>query len=290
MRIMESKKPFVAKLLMVLGGFFSIACFSQSTRAYVLPGPQILELMTAQSRPAKTLLVSQKLLVHEDSTQPAPIELNETLKYAFPDSFRSDIESENTQRIHVASKGAAVTVIDGRISPRPETLFDRYKDLILYHSRELLNAQLTLLGVDVTLTSVGRFEGQIAYVLGAQYPDESNSQIWFDRNTFRPFRWLLVAGPEGAVRNVLDVRYADWREVRGMWYPMHIEFYQDQRLVREIRVTHLKVNPSFSGGIFDIEHLRSIYRPMPEIVPETKAAEGIPEIQKTIEDFKKMYE
>lgn len=290
MTVMENKKPFAAKLLFILGGFFSIACFSQSTSAYVLPGPQILELMTAKSRPAKRLLVSQKLLVHEDPAQLAPVELNETLKYAFPDSFRSDIASENTQRIHVASKGSAVTVIDGRISPQPETLFDRYKDIILYHSRVLLNEQLTLLGVDVTITSVGRFEGKIAYVLGAQYPDESSSQIWFDRKTFRPFRWLLVAGTDLSIKEVLDVRYANWREVRGVWYPMQIEFYQDQRLVREIQVTHLEVNPSFSRRIFDIEHLRSIYQPMPEIVPEKKEAEGIPEIQQTIEDFKRMYE
>jgi len=290
MTVITNKRFLVARLRVVAGVFFSIACFSQSISAYVLPGPQILELMTAKSRPAKTLLVSQKLLVHEDSMQLAPVEFNETLKYAFPDSFRSDIASENTQRIYVASSGSAVTVIDGKISPQPETLFDRYKDIILYHSRVRLNEQLTLLGVDVTITSVGRFEGRIAYVLGAQYPDESNSQIWFDRQTFRPFRWLLVAGTGGGVTDVLDVRYADWQEVRGLWYPMQIAFYQNQRLVREIQVTHVKVNPSFSRKIFDIQHLRSIYQPMPEIVPEKKEAEGIPEIQKTIEDFKRMYE
>ena len=146
------------------------------------------------------------------------------------------------------------------------------------------------MGVDVTITSVGRFEGQIAYVLGAQYPDETHSQIWFDRKTFKPFRWLLVAGAEEGIKDILDVRYSNWREVRGMWYPMQIEFYQNQRLVREIQVTYIKVNPTFSAKLFDIEHIRSVYQPMTEIAPEKKEAVGIPEIQKTIEDFKKMYE
>ncbi len=281
---------FLKKLPILLFVCWVIGYFSEYGNTYVLPGPHILELMTTKSRKAKTLLVSQKLIIYDSDLNSAPVELHETLKYMFPDSFRSDIESDNAKRIHVMTKGSAITVIDGKISAQTESLFDRYKDIVLYHSRVLLNERLTLLGIDVTITSLGRFDGQIVYVLGAQYPDTSHSQIWFDRDTFRPFRWLLTRDTAKGNKDILEVRYLNWQEVRGTWYPMHIEFYAGQRLVREIKVEDIRINPSFPEGIFDIEHIKSIYQPMVVIVPEQNKKGEISDIQKTIDEFKKMYE
>ena len=71
---------------------------------------------------------------------------------------------------------------------------------------------------------------------------------------------------------------------------MRIEFFATGILVREIHVQHIKVNPSFPDELFDIEHLRSLY---PRIAPaeqEQGNKEDLNEVQKTIEDFKKLYE
>ncbi len=287
---MKNKIFLLYKLPAVLFSFFVAGYFSASAAAYVLPGTHILELMATKSKKAKTLLVSQRLVIHDSYAKADSVELNETLRYMFPESFRSDVESENAKRIHVMSKGSAVTVIEGRISEQAETRFDRYKDVILFNSRVLLNEKLTLLGLDVTITSLGRFEDKIAYVMGAQYPDKSSSQIWFDRVTFRPIRWLLVSDTPQGIKDILEVRYLNWQAIRGLWYPMRIEFYKQERLVREIRVDHIKVNPSFSGKLFDIEHIKSIYQPAAVVAPRQEQMGGISEIQKTIEEFKKMYE
>jgi outer membrane lipoprotein-sorting protein len=287
---MKNKNFLLYKLLVVLFSFYAAGFFSASAAAYVLPGTHILELMATKSRKAKTLLVSQKLVIHDNDTNEDSVEFNETLRYIFPGSFRSDVESENTKRIHVMSKGSAVTVIGDQIYEPAETRFDRYKDVILFHSRVLLNEKLTLLGLDVTITSLGRFEDKIAYVMGAQYPDKSSSQIWFDRVTFRPIRWLLVSDTPQGIKDILEVRYLNWQAVRGIWYPMRIKFYEQERLVREIRVDHIKVNPTFSKKLFDIEHIKSIYPSAAVVSPRQEEKGGISEIQKTIEEFKKMYE
>jgi len=257
--------------------------------AYVLPGPHVLELMTRNLKHSKRLLISQKLILHEE-TQDGAVEFNETLKYVFPDVFRSDIMSASIQRIHLVSKGMALTVIDGKAVAESETLYDRYKDIILYNSRALLEKRLSFHGIDITVTSLGRFQGQPMYVLGAQYPDEAVPQIWLHKDTFRPFRWIITGKTSELSKDPLEVRYLDWRQLNQMWYPMRIEFYRYDLLVREITVQHMEAVPAFSEDLFDIDHMKSIY--LPEAAKDSNQGEekDLNEVQKTIEEFKKMYE
>lgn len=269
--------------------FFGLALLTfchAPARAYVLPGPYILKLMTQNLGKGKRLLVTQKLVLLNDNPNKNPVELSETLKYIFPNTFRSDILSENIQRIHILSRGRALTVIDGKTSDEVESRYDHYKDLLLFRSREMLQERLSHLGVDPKVSSLGRFQGKPAYVLGAQYPDDTVPQVWLDKNTFRPLRWIITSHTQQR----LEVRYLQWHTLKNTWYPMHIEFFADGNLVREIHVENIKVNPSFPKNLFDIEDLKSRY---PQSEPTASSGqekkESLNEIQKTIEDFKKIY-
>jgi len=281
---------YLNKSLVIFLGFALVACLYAPTNAYVLPGPYILKLMTQNLGKAKSLLVSQTLVIHDESPQKIGVELSETLRYVFPEKFRSEALSENVYRIHVLSKGKAVTVIDGKIADESDNRYDRYKDILLFKPREMLKDKLSLLGVDVTVSSLGRFQGKPAYVLGAQYPDETTPQVWLDKDTFRPFRWIMTNKAGESQENSIEVRYFEWNKVHHTWYPMRIEFFMAGILVREIHVQNIKVNPSFSKELFDIKHLKSLY---PQVAPaeqEQENKEDLNEVQKTIEDFKKLYE
>jgi len=146
------------KSLIIFFGLAFLICCHAPARAYVLPGPYILELMTQNLGKGKRLLVTQKLVLLNDSPNKNTVDLSETLKYIFPNTFRSDILSENIQRIHVLSRGRTLTVIDGKTSDEAESRYDHYKDLILFRSRELLQERLTHLGVDVKVSSLGAFK------------------------------------------------------------------------------------------------------------------------------------
>jgi outer membrane lipoprotein-sorting protein len=246
--------------------------------------------MTQNLGKATSLLVSQTLVIHDTSPEKVGLELSETLRYVFPDTFRSDMISENIYRIHVLSKGKTITVIDGKIADKSDECYDRYKDILLFRSREMLKDKLSLLGVDITVSSLGRFQGKPAYVLGAQYPDETIPQVWLDKDTFRPFRWIITKQTGENRENSLEVRYSEWKQAHHIWYPMRIEFFMTGILVREIHVQNIEVNPSFSEELFDIGNLKSLY---PQAAPgeqEQKNKEDLNEVQKTIEDFKKLYE
>jgi len=278
------------KTISFLLSFVVLLCFFVPANAYVLQGPHLLELMARNIGKTKSLFVSQKLVFYDDSFKEGSIELKETLKYLFPEKFRSDIVSKNSKRIHVVSKGISLTVIDKKTVAGHETIFDRYKDIILYNSRSALLQRLARLGIDVSVASLGRFEKKPIYVLGAQYPDESVSQIWLNKDTFRPIRWIINSNkPDGRIDS-LEVRYFKWRKIRKMWYPMHIEFYQDDNLIRMIEVDEIKVDPGFSAGLFDINRLKSTYPKDTQVLSKQRQPGELSEVQKMIEEFKKIYE
>jgi len=280
-----TKYNYLQKILAFFS-FIIFVFFYTPANAYVIPGPHVLELMIEKLGRGKSLLISQKLSIYDVSHKKNIIELRETLKYSFPEKFRSEIQSENAKRIYVFSLGAALTVIDDKIVSNTETRFDCYKDVFLYRSRILLQNRLSLLGVDTSVSSLGRFQNKTAYVIGAKYPDESVSQIWLNKNTFQPVRWIIIDNKSN--KDVLEIRYGDWKQTHKAWYPMRIEFYHNDILVREIYADKIKINPSFSDELFDIEHLKSVYLNLGSV--EKDNSQGLNDIQKTIKEFKKLYE
>lgn len=269
----------------------TFALFVAAADAYVPHGLHLLELMTKEMGTTDSLRVSQKLIVRAGELEgEESIELTETLMYDFPDGFRSEISSLNAERIHVVSKGKSLTVIDKKVVAESENEFDRYKDIFLYNSRDLLEIRLPQLGVDPSISSVGRFQGRIGYILGAQYPDESTAQLWLDRNTFKPFRWLLRPAAFGDSATMLEVRYYGWRQVGSIWYPVRIEFYEGNRLIRIIQVEKLQVNPTLSGQLFDIRRLKLKYPKGGPLLPDQPETGEKSEVQQTLERFQKIFE
>jgi hypothetical protein len=303
-----------------------LAIFPAIVCAYVLQGPHILQLMTEKMGQAKSLLISQKVIFynlqsqpelpaenfspesfkgvanHPDfqvekpadsenpSVTPAVIQLDESVRYLFSEAFRSDIVSEANQRIFVFRDGQALTVIDGVISDIGETRFDLYKDLLLYRSRERLCERLSQLGIDVAVSSLGKFDGHHAFVVGAEYPDDTRPQVWIDMKTFQPLRMLIPNSSAADAAGYLEIRYSRWQEISKIWYPMRIEFLQDGKTVRTIEVNNYQINPHFGKDVFDIAQLRLEYRQSAATSNRPAENEGLSEVQKTIEEFKKIFE
>jgi hypothetical protein len=219
--------------------------------------------------------------------------MNEKLSYIFPGQFRSEIERDTTRRIHVLSQGRALTIVDDTITSDQEGRFDRYKDLLLYNSRQLLEKKLYTHGVDVGITSLGRMDDHIVWVVGARYPDASVSQVWVDKERFVPLRWINILPSEN--RNGrpdrVDFVYSNWQDLDGVLYPMLIETFHNQKPVRRIQVVKVQADAAIAGELLNIPHLMTIYRqadatPTGDAPPTT----DVDEVQRTIEDFRKKFE
>ena len=259
-------------------------------RAYVLQGPHVLELMIDHLGKAQRLLVEQRQVIHGVGESEQNVEVAETLRYQFPGGFRSDITSGDLKRIHVEAQGRRLTAMDGRVTMGDDRLADVYKDLMLFRSRSVLVHRLATLGVAVRVSSYGLLEDQVAYVVGAQYPDESVPQVWVDKETFRPLRWIVRPAEVPGQPPRLEIRYGRWARHGKLWYPQQIDMLESGNLSRSIQAVSVTVNPTFAPQTFDIAHLQNTLRSEPADDAQGEPPDRLKEVRETIEEFKKLYE
>lgn len=318
---------FRKKLLAICFFMIVSGLFLGHGHTYVLQGLHLIDLMIEQLGEARSLYVSQQLIFYRSVSQaeidvdetieelqsldysetdlPAEqkieldenvlveetLELDETLRFDLStNAFRSDAKSYDSERIHVVAYNRSLTIVDGNIVPPVANRFDLYKDIFLYRTREGLADRLLQLGVDVSVSSLGRFEGEVAFVIGAVYPDESVSQIWINRETFLPVRWIIRGYGGSSARDVLELRFMTWWKSGQSRYPSRIEFYQDGKLVRVNQVKNFRETDVFAADLFDVDQLRSAYPQAPEQPLVPGEPEEPSEIQKTIDEFKRVFE
>lgn len=255
--------------------------------SYVLKGQHVLELMLKKNKLPTRLFINQSLTVYDSGFFAEASVYEQWVRYQLPEAFRTDIESEEFKQIHVVSADNSLTIIDDMVVSESEGWVDHYKDIFFYRSRAKLVNRLENLGIDFSTTSLGRLQGTICYIIGANYPDESVPQLWVAKDTFRPLRWIVkIADSETGLKH-FEFLYKEWNTHHRTWYPSKIEFYEDQQMIRCIEVRQVEINPAFSKDLFDITRLKAYY--------STKLQEQLPEnhpndIEKRIEDFKKIYE
>lgn len=264
-----------------------------SAYGFVPEGPQALDLMVKTLSGPNTLRVEQFVVIEDPDLAEQPLELRETCTFQFPNRFRSDTYYQDTHRILVVSGGQALTVIDGRLAAEKEARFDGYKDILLYHSRQLLLKALLKDHTDVGLTSLGRFDDRIVIVIGAQYPDESVSQVWVDKERFVPLRWIIYhsdGDPTAVGKDRLEFVYRNWQKWNDVWWPSRIESYHDRQLVRQISIRKVEANVVVDEQLLTISHLKTIYTQAPPVSEPETPKPDMDEVQETIDEFKKKFE
>jgi hypothetical protein len=257
--------------------------------AYVLPAEQILNFMIDQFRSARTLVILQKTVVYDPSVEGGMQELDEALYYQFPDRFRREMSTEWGEQVRVVGPEGALFVTDGKIIAEREDSFDHFKDLFLYRKGGLLLNKLFQLGVNLDVVSLGRYKERIAYVIGANYPDESVPQVWIEKNTFRPIRYIPKGRSKGV--NLEEIEYADYMPLdKKGWYPSRIFFYRDGELARMYVLKTFQINSKLPHELFDVGYLKTVYQPITSSQPQPLPTSGLDEVQKAINDFRKTFE
>ena len=237
---------------------------------------------------AKTMRVEQHVVIEDSILSDNSIQFQETLRYFYPDHFRSDTVFEGTQRIFVISGGQQIVIIDGMLSNTAPSRFEHYKDPLLYHSRNMIHRVLLINHMDVGETSLGRFDDRLVYIIGAQYPNDTVSQLWVDKDRFLPLRWLSVNPGDETDR--IEFRYRQWRMFGDVWYPMRIEIFDHDRLVRLIQTTDIQLDVDFSPELFDVIYLRSVYQPNAHPLETPSSKSEADDVRRAIEQFQKKFE
>ncbi|UCD86446.1 MAG: hypothetical protein JSV01_01320 [Desulfobacterales bacterium] len=283
---MISSKRLGSRLLCA----FIVFGLAAASHSYVLPAKQILNFMVKQFGSVRTLVVLQKTVIYDPTLEGGMSELDETLYYQYPDQFRCEVSTPGGEQVGVVGPDGAIFVINGKIVAEAEDPFDHFKDLLLFRQEDLLLNRLSQLDVNLDFVSLGRYKNKTAYVIGANYPDESVPQAWIEKDTFRPIRYI-IRGAASDGTGLEEIEYADYLSLdKDRWYPGHIMFYKDGGLVKMYVLKTFRINPEIPDQLFDIAYLKTVYQPMASTEPPPLPTSDLDEVQKSIRDFSKSFE
>ena len=258
--------------------------------AYVLAPEQIFTLMARALGKDKSLSVTGRVVLYPEK-KGEKTELAARALYSFPDSFREEL---GKNQVFVAGPMGAAKIKGNDLASEMEGPMDYYKDLLLIRKPGALLQKLSLRGVDVSTVSLGRYKGQVAFVIGAFAPDETVPQVWVDKETFLPMRWIVSPAPPGSSTGGLEVLYTDWKTIgsgkKTSKYPMRISVLKGGKLISERLAKDCVVNPAVTPADFTVGVLRKKAQAgQLQSDVKTPSSPEMDQVRKTIQNFRKLY-
>jgi hypothetical protein len=190
--------------------------------SYVFSGPVVREAVAALGL----------------STERSELIVDGLIQLKPPARCRFDVAAPEGNKLAVVQVGGRRRV-EGTELPVLTTAMSQLCPLLAVRSssegeaKELVEQHLQGLGIATRTTSLARFGGEVAYVLGD--PDEGKPQFWVYKDNFRParVRWTDKAG------TAWDVRFIDYASAAtGEALPRGIEVWRGGE--RALRFTAIR--------------------------------------------------
>lgn len=113
--------------------------------------------------------------------------------------------------------------------------------------------QLAEMKFDLSKFREDVYQGRSVYVVGADKGDSRSRQFWIDKKNLYFLRTMQPVGKDGA--KVQEIRFADYRRVKGGWIAARVEFLVDGKLVFLEEYFDIKTGIKLADNIFDPQNL-----------------------------------
>ncbi|MBT3388740.1 MAG: hypothetical protein HN417_12465 [Desulfobacula sp.] len=268
----------------ILTSFFIL--LSSTAAAFIPKTPHLLYMVTDKIKEPVGIVAfqSKKILNYKDDTAPL-VQMEEKLLYSFPGRFRSEVISDDQTSFSVESNYEYIKVMDGVAVTGSKFPVDSYTDILLYRDYESLSYKLEESNVDISNVILERYDDTICYVIGK--PREKGqlfASLWIEKDTFFPIKYVFEK--DGWF---VEFFYQDWKRVSKTWYPLKISIFLDGQLFALIDVKGFELDGGLSPSLFDIEQIARLF-PGASLEMRDKSQEQVEDLNKSIEDFKKLYE
>ena len=194
---------------------------------YVMPADQILDFMIKNFSGFRTVTVIQSTLQTQAWSEKV---FTEQLWLESPDKYSIK----------------ALDSLSGRDFFAPDIL---YRQLFLANSREKIERILLPLGIDLSITSYTRFEGEIAFRIGKGEPD--SPKLIIEKKRFLPLM-IMYKVPDNPESELITVRFDDYQKEGKGWYPYEITYNQGENLVEKYTIQTIQTNIPIDASILNI--------------------------------------
>ncbi|GAB4289674.1 MAG: hypothetical protein Kow0090_02550 [Myxococcota bacterium] len=225
---------------------FAALLIAHTSFAYILPGDFLIGKLSEwrQNLKIDALKLESEWTIFPKGSDPAAYSVKEYLRA--PYERRIELESE---------KGTEITIwrgIDKWAKATGEKKWTKEKDklpieAVLFTGApepKTLLSTIKRLGVDIEKRRLDRLDGKVGFVIGAEKKGEKANELWLDRRTFKPMRFIAFEEKGGKLYET-DMRFSDYTSsVSGEWHPRMIEKYLNGALVERRELIDIKVNPN----------------------------------------------
>jgi hypothetical protein len=104
-------------------------------------------------------------------------------------------------------------------------------------------------GYDLTKMHQDTWEGQPAYVVGADKGDLNSKQFWVEKNRLLFLR--VIEPSQGDPKKMDDIRFTDYRKLASGWVAARVEVYSENRKVFSEDYSDIQSDLKLDPAVFD---------------------------------------
>lgn len=243
-------KIFIRFLLFAL-----ILCVPLSASGYILSAKFIIKMMLQANHRIHDVKIEQTATLFDEDADHEGYKAPSVLYLKFPDSLRLDITLSYEKETVIHSNGETLTVVDGNLVSEVPDVRSVLKEFFITRSVDEVIEFLHAKHVNTERMGLGRFNGKIVYIIGAKEWETESPQLWIEKDSFLPLRFIAEERKEDCVF-ILEVRYLDYKSIgRAYRYPSVIEFYHDNNLTLRYETENVVVNTSLPDSLFHMNRI-----------------------------------
>lgn len=211
--------------LLLIGGLSLL--LQARSHAYVMPSEQLIRFLATNFSKFETL-VAEQLTWHENDRQEGRIKVfRETVFMRAPNLFHSKVVDPNAEM--------------------RERLDMTFRQVVIANTVHTLRTLFSTIGIDLEKVAFTRIDGIIAYRIGDKAPE--SPKILIEKGRFLPLL-LTYRSPLNDSRDIINVRFTDYRQLEQGWYPFEIIYSSSREVKETYLVETLKVNVPIDPSFF----------------------------------------
>jgi hypothetical protein len=233
LKIEKRRRAFLGRIataLVILAALWIGPLEPNGAVAYVMPSEQLLGFVADNFKKFKTISILQSTRLMSSLGDEPALTFEERIWVQPPRFYRSQIVTE------IEEEGISLDEIQAsRLDIDPG-----YRQLMAANSRQDLSNRLLAWGIDLSLVSLTRLDGTVAYAIG-DYKDKTMPTLLIEKKRFLPILLRYpVSGRPGA--EPVTLRFDDFRAVSGGWYPFRVDCLQGGELIERYLLLEAKFN------------------------------------------------
>jgi len=195
---------------------YLIITLNGSSYGYVMPAEQLLTFMADNFSEIQTAIIVQSTLKTERDNENV---FMEQIQLKSPNLFSLKVFDNAARGVRLPDMA--------------------YRQLLIANTSSQLQGLLSMMGINLQAVSLTRIDGIIAYRVGQK--EDNAPKLLVEKERFLPL--LLKYRPDGDISgDIVTVRFQDYRREDAGWFPFHITYSVNDRIMEEYAIQSLQFN------------------------------------------------